>query len=192
MALPLSTRSSMAPLWAPTSRLTSSNSSDWSWLVDLTMESSHLGSLGRVGTRVLHFYQQGMHAGFIMIVLFNVIQPLCFLWWQWESSGISVTRCTSYASSMFMYNNSDTACIYCMHTKSLIINVNLYTSFSLISQYYIKDTFGLRTLDEAGRTHIHEVPGVEHLHWPLNYTVFSNYILPYLNWPKNNDIVIII
>ena len=63
------------------------------------------------------------------------------------------------------------------------IYIATYIAHSLTTihvQYYIKDTFGLRTLDETGRTHIHEVPGVEHLHWPLNYTVFTNYILPYL------------
>ena len=69
---------------------------------------------------------------------------------------------------------------YIIVQLSELCSRHIPTTPSLLSQYYIKDTFGLRTLDEAGKTHIHVVPGVEHLHWPINHKVFINYILPYL------------
>jgi palmitoyl-protein thioesterase len=46
--------------------------------------------------------------------------------------------------------------------------------------FYISDSFGLKTLDTEGRVHVYEVPGVQHLHWHGNKTVFDNYIEPWL------------
>lgn len=48
-------------------------------------------------------------------------------------------------------------------------------------QYYTNDAFGLQTLDKAGKIHIHEISGVEHVHWHGNKTVFDCCIKPYLN-----------
>ena len=47
-------------------------------------------------------------------------------------------------------------------------------------QFYINDNFGLKTLDETGRVHIYEIPGVQHLHWHGNKTVFDCCIEPWL------------
>lgn len=47
--------------------------------------------------------------------------------------------------------------------------------------YYTSDAFGLQTLDKAGKIHIHEVPGVEHVDWHGNKDVFTNCIEPYLD-----------
>ncbi|XP_068239467.1 lysosomal thioesterase PPT2-A [Palaemon carinicauda] len=47
--------------------------------------------------------------------------------------------------------------------------------------YYRTDTFGLRTLDKAGKVTIYEVPGVIHTFWHHNVTVIQKCILPWLN-----------
>lgn len=45
---------------------------------------------------------------------------------------------------------------------------------------YRGDLFGLRTLDEAGRVHLHTVAGVEHGQWLTNMTNFARNVLPLL------------
>ena len=68
------------------------------------------------------------------------------------------------------------------HSTKLII-ILLIVSLSLIcpTQYYINDTFGLQTLDKAGKIHVHEVSGVEHVDWHGNKDVFNDCIKPYLD-----------
>lgn len=46
--------------------------------------------------------------------------------------------------------------------------------------YYVKDSFGLQTLDKAGKVKVFQVAGVEHTHWHGNKTVFDTCIEPYL------------
>lgn len=59
----------------------------------------------------------------------------------------------------------------------LLLNLwNLWWYF----QFYKSDSFGLKTLDEAGKIYIHEVPGVKHVDWHGDKAVFDNYIAPYL------------
>ncbi|XP_064079187.1 lysosomal thioesterase PPT2-A-like [Macrobrachium nipponense] len=47
--------------------------------------------------------------------------------------------------------------------------------------YYRTDTFGLRTLDKAGKVTIYEIPGVVHTQWHHNVTVIQKCILPWLD-----------
>ena len=47
--------------------------------------------------------------------------------------------------------------------------------------FYVKDTFGLRTLNETGRVKVFEIPGVQHLQWHTNQSVFNCCMEPYLN-----------
>jgi len=47
-------------------------------------------------------------------------------------------------------------------------------------EWYKNDSFGLRTLDERGSVHTYTVPGHKHYDWHRNYTVFTNYIAPWL------------
>ncbi|XP_064616130.1 lysosomal thioesterase PPT2-A-like [Liolophura sinensis] len=47
--------------------------------------------------------------------------------------------------------------------------------------WYIHDWFGLKTLDQRGAIHKYEIPGVEHVHWHSNKTVFECCILPWLS-----------
>jgi len=47
-------------------------------------------------------------------------------------------------------------------------------------QYYIDDTFGLRTLDESNRLTLKNIPGVPHPAWIQDTDVISQYILPCL------------
>lgn len=47
-------------------------------------------------------------------------------------------------------------------------------------QWYLDDSFGLKTLDARSGLVTYVVPGVHHTHWHVNFTVFKNYILPYL------------
>jgi len=47
-------------------------------------------------------------------------------------------------------------------------------------RWYKEDTFGLKTLHRTNRLHRYTVPDVEHLLWPLNHTVYKDYILPWL------------
>ena len=56
----------------------------------------------------------------------------------------------------------------------------IYCHLTVISQFYTSDTFGLKTLDGQGRVHVYEVPGVQHVHWHGNKTVFDNCIEPWL------------
>ncbi|CAG2188156.1 PPT [Mytilus edulis] len=47
-------------------------------------------------------------------------------------------------------------------------------------EYFLNDTFGLKELDLRGAIDTHVIPGVEHVHWYRNSTVFNKYIEPYL------------
>lgn len=47
-------------------------------------------------------------------------------------------------------------------------------------QWYMEDSFGLKTLDARGGLVTYVVPGVQHTHWAKTYDVFKKYILPYL------------
>ena len=58
-----------------------------------------------------------------------------------------------------------------------MLQLNIHCIFL---QFYIDDAFGLKTLDEEGKVHIFAVPGVEHVHWHGNKTVFDKYIEPWL------------
>ncbi len=46
--------------------------------------------------------------------------------------------------------------------------------------WYIRDSFGLRTLDKRGAVHVITVPGVHHTHWIKNETVFQNHVIKWL------------
>ncbi|XP_070581666.1 lysosomal thioesterase PPT2-A-like [Ptychodera flava] len=46
---------------------------------------------------------------------------------------------------------------------------------------YAMDSFGLRTLDKRGCIKTYTIPGVEHVKWHTNETVFKNAILPWLS-----------
>ncbi|KAF5295035.1 hypothetical protein FQR65_LT10588 [Abscondita terminalis] len=46
---------------------------------------------------------------------------------------------------------------------------------------YMKDTIGLKTLNEKGKLKIVTVSGVDHFKWHTNVSVIDNYILPYLD-----------
>lgn len=46
--------------------------------------------------------------------------------------------------------------------------------------YYIEDTFGLRTLDETGRLSLIRVPGVLHVDWVSDDSVIREHVLPLL------------
>ena len=54
-------------------------------------------------------------------------------------------------------------------------------SSAVFPQFYKDDSFGLRTLDQQGKVKVYEVPGIEHLEWPLSSEVFEKYIEPWLH-----------
>ncbi|KAL5470902.1 hypothetical protein EMCRGX_G028956 [Ephydatia muelleri] len=61
-------------------------------------------------------------------------------------------------------------------------NVNSENVSPMSSQdYYLQDSFGLRTLDTSGRITLYTVPGIQHLEWARNQDVFNNYIEPWLD-----------
>jgi len=45
---------------------------------------------------------------------------------------------------------------------------------------YINDAFGLKTLNEQNKIVKITIPNIKHTQWQHNYTIFTNYILPYL------------
>lgn len=47
--------------------------------------------------------------------------------------------------------------------------------------FYKADSFGLRTLDQQGKVKVYEIPGIEHLEWPLSQEIFEKYIEPWLH-----------
>ena len=47
--------------------------------------------------------------------------------------------------------------------------------------FYINDTFGLKTLDEQGRVFNFTIPNVFHTHWHEDINVIQKYIIPYLD-----------
>lgn len=47
-------------------------------------------------------------------------------------------------------------------------------------EFYLNDSFGLRTLNSEQKLHIHTVPGVQHTMWHRNESVFKCCIEPYL------------
>lgn len=46
--------------------------------------------------------------------------------------------------------------------------------------FYKDDSFGLRTLNQQGKVKVYEIPGVKHIHWHLNQSVFDCCIEPWL------------
>uniref|UniRef100_T1IJS0 palmitoyl-CoA hydrolase n=1 Tax=Strigamia maritima TaxID=126957 RepID=T1IJS0_STRMM len=48
------------------------------------------------------------------------------------------------------------------------------------NRVYIKDSFGLKTLHSRNAISTYSVPGVYHLNWHKNITIFYKYILPHL------------
>ncbi|RUS81888.1 hypothetical protein EGW08_010358 [Elysia chlorotica] len=47
-------------------------------------------------------------------------------------------------------------------------------------KFYQTDAFGLKTLNEAGRLHIHTVPNITHTHWHKTEMIFEKFVLPWL------------
>eukprot|EP00731_Ephydatia_muelleri_P021333 Em0013g1060a len=47
--------------------------------------------------------------------------------------------------------------------------------------FYLQDSFGLHTLQNAGKITAYTVPGIQHTEWPNNQDVFSTYIEPWLD-----------
>ncbi len=45
------------------------------------------------------------------------------------------------------------------------------------TRLYLRDLFGLRTLDQRGGLHLHVVPGIEHAHWLTNDTNFYAHVM---------------
>ncbi|CAI8050644.1 Lysosomal thioesterase PPT2-A [Geodia barretti] len=48
-------------------------------------------------------------------------------------------------------------------------------------EFYTKNSFGLRTLDDSGRLHIHTVEGVHHFGFHKDQTVFDCCIKQWLD-----------
>ena len=48
-------------------------------------------------------------------------------------------------------------------------------------QWYLEDSFGLKTLDQRGSLYTYEVPGIIHKDWHTNFTIFSHYIAKWLD-----------
>lgn len=48
-------------------------------------------------------------------------------------------------------------------------------------EFYLNDSFGLKTLNSLGKLHIHTVPGVRHVEWHRTESVFKCCIEPYLH-----------
>ena len=46
--------------------------------------------------------------------------------------------------------------------------------------FYIHDTFGLRTLNEQNKLKTFSIPGIFHTHWHENRAIIQKYIIPYL------------
>ncbi|XP_062615868.1 LOW QUALITY PROTEIN: lysosomal thioesterase PPT2-A-like [Saccostrea cucullata] len=47
-------------------------------------------------------------------------------------------------------------------------------------RYFLEDSFGLKTLYNQRKVKIYVIPGVQHIYWHSNRTVFNNAILPWL------------
>lgn len=65
----------------------------------------------------------------------------------------------------------------CVNTDEMLLSQLLVFP----PQFYIDNTFGLKTLDEEKRIHFHVVPGVDHSSFPDSEKVFECCIKPYLN-----------
>ena len=51
---------------------------------------------------------------------------------------------------------------------------------STLLQFYLKDSFGMKSLNAEGRLHVHKVDGVQHTLWHKNETVFRDCMQQYL------------
>ena len=59
--------------------------------------------------------------------------------------------------------------------------------FPTLLRFYVKDTFGLKTLNENGLVKMFEILGVRHFQWHTNQSVFNCCMELYLNkWCKKN------
>ena len=66
------------------------------------------------------------------------------------------------------------------HTHTLPLSLSLSLS-PLIMQFYVEDSFGLRTLDESGRVHVITLPGVQHFEFHKKQSVFDCCIKQWLD-----------
>ncbi len=46
---------------------------------------------------------------------------------------------------------------------------------------YTRDLFGLKSLDERGSLHLHQIPDMLHNDWLVNKAVFVQHVLPLLS-----------
>lgn len=67
----------------------------------------------------------------------------------------------------------------CSHFSYLNKNENMTDMRD--QSFYMFDSFGLRSLDKAGKIKVYEVPGVHHTVWHHNVSVIENCILPWLD-----------
>lgn len=47
-------------------------------------------------------------------------------------------------------------------------------------QYYVEDSFGLRTLNEGKRLHTYSIPNISHRQWVRNLDVIKHSIIKWL------------
>ena len=75
----------------------------------------------------------------------------------------------------------DTKSIVKMEEQEVSLTGNGYRISIIYVQYYLDNTFGLKTIHSRGGVHIHAIPGVTHLEWHGSKDVFDCCIAPYLN-----------
>ena len=109
----------------------------------------------------------------------------------WQSRCVSVTLCVCanmiYYIACSHFGFYDEKLVVQPYQSQEVRNYSLSLSLSLSSntpsspsQFYMDDTFGLKTLDQGGRVHVYEVGGVKHTDWHRNRTVFDQCMEPWL------------
>ena len=69
--------------------------------------------------------------------------------------------------------------MYYQWGKHYILDMLYIETISL--QFYVKNSFGLQTLDDSGRLHIHTVPSVHHFGFHKDQSVFDCCIRQWLD-----------
>ena len=64
----------------------------------------------------------------------------------------------------------------------VVVKLKVYINMRVIAlQFFLNDSFGLQTLYNRKRIQTYSIPGVQHIHWHTNKTVFDCCIEPYLD-----------
>lgn len=92
-----------------------------------------------------------------------------------------VTKCNIFTLTFNMILKVNMRDNYVNKQIIFFVFISEYHCWFLL-QFFLEDSFGLRTLYKRGGVLTFTFPGIQHHQWYINRTVFEKAVLPFLNW----------